>query len=164
MTLSIRNQIILQIQSTFTGIDPNAATPVGPYNLSGDPIGITFSTVAIGPLELKDLRKANAIGIVVGAETKIGEFPAWLCNLQVALEFHSAGNQGDLAPGLIAERTLTAIERIVYTNRTWGGLAIDTLDVGNEIDLTSYASRAIMGVFKMQVRYRHSEGDPRRII
>lgn len=161
---SVRNQILLAMQGIFTGIDPNAATTVTLLNPSGDPIGISFTTVGIGPLELKDLRKQNAIGIVAGSETKLGSWPVWNCTWNVNLEFRSAVNQDDINPGLIAERTLTAIERIVYANRSWTGLAIDTLDIGNEIDLDSYATRAVLGVYKMIVKYRHSEGDPRIIV
>jgi hypothetical protein len=161
---SVRNQILLAMQAAFSNIDPNAATTITPFNPTGDPIGITFATVGIGPLELKDTRKANSIGLVAGAEIKRGKFPLWECTWNVAIEFRSAVNSDDLAPGLIAERTLTAVERIVYTDRTWGGLAIDTLDVGNEIDLSNYLDRAVYGVFKLVVNYRHSEGDPRRIV
>jgi hypothetical protein len=161
---SVRNQILLNMQSVFANINPTAPTTIGPYNPTGDPIGLTFSTVEIGPLEVKDIRKANSIGIVAGPETKTGKFPLWECVWSIAIEFRSAANQDDLKPGLIAERSLTAIERLVYMNRTWGGLAIDTIDQGNEIDLTSYADRSIMGVLKIFVRYRHSEGDPRIIV
>ncbi len=159
--LSVRNQILLQIQATYAAVVADAPTTVGPYNPSGDPIGIQWTSVEIGPLELKDLRKQNVIGIVAGPEVKRAKFPLWECTLEIAIEFRTAVNSDDIVPGLIAERTLTAIERVAYTNRTWGGLCIDTLDRSNEIDLTSYATRAVLGVFKMVVNYRHSEGDPR---
>lgn len=162
--LSIRNRILLAIQAAFTNIDKDDATLATPFNPSADPIGISFTTVAIGGLQLTDTRKINSLGIVAGAETKRGKYPLWECSFNISLEFRSAHNQGDIVPGLIAERTLTAIERVVYNNRTWGGLAIDTLDVGNEIDIANYQDAAVYGVFKMIVNYRHSDGDPRIIV
>lgn len=159
--ISIRNQILLNIRDTYRAIVADAATPITVGNPDGAPIGIQWTTVELGALDLKDTRKHHSMGIVPGEERKRAAYPLWYCDLAVNIEFRTSHNQGDLSSQELGEAALTAVQRVMFANKVWGGLAYDTTEIGNEIDLTSYAHRAIMGVLKLVVQYRHSEFDPR---
>ena len=52
-------------------------------------------------------------------------------------------------------------KRVIMENKGWGGLALDTQMAGNEIDLTSYGARTVMGVQFIEIHYRHNRRDPR---
>jgi hypothetical protein len=62
---------------------------------------------------------------------------------------------------VLGEEVLTVVKRVLTNNRSWGGLAVDTKRTGNEIDLTTYADRSVVGVAFCEVMYRHSHLDPR---
>lgn len=163
--LPIRTTILQAIQARFTGIDPDAATPVTARNPTGDPIGITWTSVQIGGLLGQDNRKINSMGIVSVREIPNYEtYPVINAGWQVNLETRSTHNTGDLIPALIAERSLAAMQRVVSVDGTWGGLAIDTIEIGNEVDIDSYADRSIMVVLMLRITYRRSQFDPRVVI
>ena len=80
---------------------------------------------------------------------------------QVVIEFRVTVNRDDPAPGQLAEQVLTVIERVVIANRDWGGLAVETKFQDNEIDMTTYGDKTVMGVLWVEVQYRHHHLDPR---
>ncbi|MGK9084921.1 hypothetical protein KXR64_16780 [Brucella intermedia] len=122
---------------------------------------MTFSTVEMGPLSGEDHRKRYSIGIVQGPEKERFTFPFIECNLQVGVEFRVTVNKGDPKPSIMAEETLTVLKRVMDQNRKWGGLAIDTKRIGNDIDLNTYLDKSVVGVMFMEVMFRHSHFDPR---
>jgi hypothetical protein len=148
MSKSIRRQIIEQIKATFEGV-------------TEADWGVRFSTVAIGPLGDADQRKRYSVGIVPGAEVYSDLYPYRCRDLNIAIEFRVTVNRTDEDPGLMAEELLATVERIVLKDTTWNGLAIETKLAGNEIDMTTYADRSVMGVLFIQVSYRHALSDPR---
>ena len=145
---SVRFRILEAIRTAITEIAP----PVFPF---------AFSTVELGPLGMEDQRKQYTCGIVTGAEREKHTFPYVECNLSIALEFRVAVNKGDPRPAVMGEAVLTVMKRIVDANRSWGGLAVDTKRTGNEIDLTTYGEKSVVGVQFIEVLYRTSHLDPR---
>jgi hypothetical protein len=59
----------------------------------------------------------------------------------------------------LAEQVLTQIQQCIYADKTMGGLAVDTVEIGNEIDLDTYGDDTVVGVMYIRVNYRHSHKD-----
>lgn len=148
MTDSVR----LQILEHLVGLLEAAAPP--DYDF-------TFSQVEIGPLSIADHKKRFTAGVSVGRETKASLFPLLDNTLPVTIEFRLTLDKNDPKPGVLAEKMLTQVQRIVYGDKTMGGLAMDTIETGNEVDIQTYADRSILGAVFFDVRYRHAHRDPR---
>lgn len=161
MAESIRLQILRHLQTAFLEAGNDPVYDVDPYviTLGGQDTRVTFSTVELGSLLDADMRKRFSIGIVAGKETKSALYPLLEAIFSVAVEFRVVKNANDEKPAILAEQMLAVVQRIIAVNRTMGGLAVDTLETGNEIDLTSYADRSVMGVVFLEVRYRHAFND-----
>lgn len=123
--------------------------------------GITFSVVELGPLGEPDQRKRYTLGVVPQPERFSHAFPFLQRNLTVALEFRVTVNRGDARPGIMYERLLGLVERVVLTNETWGGLAIKTELKNSDQDLATYEDKSVTGVLICEVFYRHGSNDPR---
>ena len=150
---SVRLTILNAIVAAFQNMQADQPT--------NDPCGITWSTVALGPLADFDQRKRYSLGVVAGPEKEDFSMPYIMCFLTVNVEFRVTANRDDDPPGVLAEQALTVVKRGLTEDRTWGGKAIDTKIVGSEVDLTTYADRSIVGVCQAQVQFRYSHLDPR---
>jgi len=150
---SVRLQVLNAIVAKFDGMQADQPAQ--------DPYGITWSTVALGPLADFDQRKRYSLGVVARAEKEDFSMPYIMCFLTVNVEFRVTANRDDDPPGVLAEQALTVVKRALTADRTWGGKAIDTKIVGSEVDLTTYADRSIVGVCQAQVQFRYSHLDPR---
>ena len=126
-----------------------------------DPYGVTFTTVAIGPLSGYDQRKQYSLGIVAGPEKETFLYPYITCWLTLNIEFRVTVNRGDAEPGVLIEQLLTVVKRKMTSDRTWGNRAIDTKVIGSEVDLITYADRSAVGVCMCEVQYRYNSVDPR---
>lgn len=156
MTDSIRLQCLRRLKANFEAVKRGEPTD--------DPYLFGFSVVAIGPLADFDNRKLTAVGIVVGAEQPSDQMPnlsqkILTCNI----EWRITRNKGDEDPGILAEIMLTEVQRVMYSDRTLGGLCIDIRETGNEVDLDTYLDRGVVGVLRTEILYRHSWDDPRTV-
>lgn len=147
MTPTVRRKLLEAIRATFQAVDEATW-------------GLKFSMVAIGPLAAPDYRRRFSIGIVPQQETYGDLFPLIARSLQLAIEFRVTVNKDDEDPGLVAEFLLGQVESICLQDITWGGHAINTKLRGNEINMDTFADRAIDGVVFLTVDYRHSRKDP----
>jgi hypothetical protein len=147
-TISVRQQILENVITAYESVK----TPDWPME---------FSTVELGPLSGEDHRKRYSVGIVAGPEKERFTFPFIECNFQVGVEFRITVNKGDPKPAIMAESMLTVVKRVMDQNRKWGGLAVDTKRIGNDIDLNSYGDKSVVGVMFMEIMFRHSHFDPR---
>ena len=150
---SVRLTILNAIVAMFQNMQADQPT--------NDPYGITWSTVALGPLADFDQRKKYSLGIVPGPEKETFSMPYIMCVLTVNVEFRVTANRDDVVPGILAEQALTVVKRALTADRTWGGKALDTKIAGSEIDLVTYADRSVVGVCQATVQYRYSHLDPR---
>jgi len=157
---SIREQILEKMLAVFQAVQEPDTTIPG-YTPSPNDWPLTFSTVGFGPLTDTDFRKRYSIGIVAGTEREKDAFPLVQCTLQVGIEFRITVNQNDPSPAMMGERVLTVVKRVIDQNKTWGGLAVDTRRTNNEIDLTSYGDKTVMGVQFIEIIFRHSIKDVR---
>jgi hypothetical protein len=126
-----------------------------------DPYSVQFSAVEHGPLGDFDNRRRYVAAVVPGNESKQTRYPLTDCTLPVTIEFRMTADRGDQRPAIEAERMLGEIQRRIGEDRTLGGLAIDVRETGNDVDLDTYADKAIEGAVFLEVRYRHATDDPR---
>ena len=150
---SVRLNILNAIVAMFQNMAADQPTE--------DPYGITWSTVALGPLAPFDQRKRYSLGVVPGPQKESWQFPYVMCFMTVNVEFRVTVNKDDAAPGKMIEQALTVVVRALTADRTWGGIAIDTKVQSNEVDLITYADRSAMGVCTCVVQFRYSHLDPR---
>lgn len=156
MSNSLRQDILDKIVETFAAIEP----PDDPVQ-SPDEWPIKFSTVELGPLGDADHKKRYSLGVVPLRERYGHKFPFIERWLTIGIEYRVTVNRGDEKPGVMAERMLTVVERVILQNTTWEGLAIDTELDNNEVDMTDYDDKSVQGVLFVTVHYRHSHQDPR---
>lgn len=127
-----------------------------------DPYLFGFSTVEIGPLREEDSRKVTAVGIVAGPEDIQHEFPGIVeKKMKCSIEWRITRNQKDPDPGILAELMLCEVQRVVLSDLDLGGLCIDIMEIGNQVDMDTYADRSIYGVVECTILYRHRLQDPR---
>ena len=155
MPYSLRRQILEKMKETLLAINT--------VDSSGQPTDwpVKFSHVGIGPLDDNNQRQRYSIGLVASGEVYGALFPYITRELRVAIEYRITINKGDAPPALEAETVLEVLERLVLSNRTWAGLAVDTDLESNEIDLDNQLDRAVYGVLFVKVQYRHGQRDPR---
>lgn len=151
---SLRLDILNQMVATFAGIEAAEDPEFEDFELE-------FSTVELGPLGDADHKKRYSLGVVPIRERYKHSFPFIERWLTVGLEYRVTVNRGDEKPGVMAERMLTVVERVVLKNQTWDGLAIDTEFQDNENDMTDYDDKSVQGVLFVLIHYRHSHLDPR---
>ena len=147
MNPSVRRLLLEKIRTTFQDVDEATW-------------GLSFSNVAMGPLAAPDFRRPYSLGIVPQRETYGDLYPHITRTLEVGLEFRLTLNKGDEEGGLMAENLLETLEGICLSDVTWGGHAIDTHLLGNEINMATFADRSIDGVLFISVQYRHARRDP----
>jgi hypothetical protein len=126
---------------------------------------LNFNQVELGPIDGGEAsRKRAVVGIVPGKEVKDVQFPMTYCQLPIAVEFRLTWNPGDAPSQELAEIVLGDIVRKVLEDQSLGGLAVDLKDAGNEIILSIYSDKSIVGVVYFDLLYRHNTMDPRQAI
>jgi hypothetical protein len=151
---SLRLDILLAMVDTFKAVVATDPPAFEDFNME-------FSTVELGSLGDEDHKKRYSLGIVPLRERYGDKFPFQERWLTVGFQFRVTVNRGDEKPGVMAERLLTVVERVVLANPTWGGLAIDTRLQSNENDMVDYGDKSVQGALFAEVHYRHSHLDPR---
>ena len=152
-TTSLRLQILQAMAASFSAIEADKP--------DADPYGIDFSKVSLGPIDDGSHRKRFSIGIVAGPERFDFIYPFQVCFLTVNVEFRATINRGDDSPAEMIEQVLTVVKRRLVEDRTWGGLAVDTLLKAADIDIVTDDDRSALGVCVCEVQYRHANKDPR---
>lgn len=151
---SLRLDILNKMVETFGAIVAAEDPEFEDYELQ-------FSTVELGPLGDTDHKKRYSLGVVPLRERYKHSYPFIERWLTVGIEYRVTVNRGDEKPGIMAERLLTLVERVVLKDQTWDGLAIDTEFTDNETDMTDYDDKSVQGALFVVVHYRHSHLDPR---
>jgi len=100
---SVRLTILNAIVASLAAMEENK-----PPN---DPYGLTFSTVALGPLSGWDQRKKYSAGIVAGPEKETFQYPFVMCFLTLNVEFRVTVNRDDAAPGASDKKVLRKLHQ-----------------------------------------------------
>jgi len=154
MTDTIRERILTQIKTDFLKVQKGVDEHV-----------LTWNTVVREAVIDSEQQAGNALGITEGTETNDDEIQTTRKTLEVFTEFWIRPMLGD-ENSIYANDVLGDVIRTVRGNPTViedgtdCQLAIDTVEVRNELDLET--DDLIGGVVVFNVVFRHDQDDPRK--
>lgn len=155
MTVSIRERILRQIKLEFVNVQKGVDEHV-----------ITWNTIEREAIDDTEQELGDAVGITEGTESNTDELQTVRKTLEVFTEFWVRTQLGDdkseLANSVLTDviRTLRGNPRLIEDGTVDCQLAIDTVEVRNELDLET--EDLIGGVVVWNVVYRHDQDDPRK--
>lgn len=154
-SLTVRERALEALKAIF--VDQTADAPVG------DPYGFKWDIVTRSPLKNWAYKKTRAIGVFDMHETKKDMIAVKVCSLRVALELHLVA-QSDTTPSQEMNALFGAVQRRLQEDYSLGGLVIDIQEVTNDMQIQDENQRNVAGVIFLNLQYRHSLKDPRRIV
>lgn len=122
---------------------------------------ITWNTVSDCPLTNTEQLIGNAVGLYEGRERKKAEVGFYRSTLELQTEFKVKLALGD-KPGRVANAVLGEIQSIMLSDIYCGGLSLDIVEVGNELDVDGPNDQTVAGIVFWEIIYRHKAGDPRK--
>lgn len=124
---------------------------------------ITWNTVATQPITKPETIAGSAVGIYDSRERKKPEAGYARSTIQLATEFHVRLAQGDDATR-IANLVLGEVQAIMLSDIHCGGLSLNIVETGNELDVEGPNGTLVSGIVFWEVLYRHKAGDPRTLV
>lgn len=122
---------------------------------------MTWNTVSDCPITDAQKQLGNTIGIFDGRENKKPEVGSSRATLSLMTEFHVRLAKGD-KPNRIANLVLGEVQSIMLSDIYAGGLCLNIVEVGNELDVEGPQDTAVSGIIFWEVQYRHKAGNPRQ--
>lgn len=149
MALTVRDRIAAHFETGFK----NVQAGTGGYTN-------TWDIVTRQPINPRELNSAmSAIGIYDVKETKARQIGYELAKLSMTFEFFWKSMMGDNQPS-VGNTLLGEIQKLVLGDCQQGGLALDTVATGTELDLESFSGSVGAGIVTFLVTYRHKLNDP----
>lgn len=130
---------------------------------AADPYGWKPSLVTRERWDSLADKKKFAIGVYDTREVKQPGVGRQECRLTVAIEFR-VWIEGTQKPSEVMNEVLGVVQRRLGEDISLGGLAINSFETANEIDIDGTNDKQCQGVVFMTVLYRHSEKDPRKAL
>lgn len=103
----------------------------------------------------------TAIAIMDHRERKNPLIGMYDCFLTVHTEFAIRLKLGD-DPSTELNRLMVDVQRAMRSDNTAGGLCINIVETGSELDIEGPGDRLVGGIISWEVLYRHSLDDPRK--
>lgn len=128
----------------------------------GDPYGFAWDQVVWAPAGKWTFKKQRSIGVFDGHETKTNRLMVKECVLRVTLEVALVIQSGE-GPSAAMNRAFGALQRRVSEDPSLGGLVIDFQEVGNDHKVSDDNQTHVRGAVLLDMIYRHSVQDPRRL-
>ena len=126
-------------------------------SLNGKPF--FFESVLRAPLPKTDKLIGNVLSIMDVRERKTEEIGAMRCHLSVVMEFSIKTFMGDNIASEL-DKIITLVQQVARRDITAGGLSLNIVESGSELDLEGPDDRTAGGVVFWDVQYRHKVGDP----
>lgn len=153
---SVREQIMDAIEARLAGMKKGLPT--------ADPFAFTFGRVQRQPFNDSGRGEEFSVAAFDTTESKTANtYPVVRCRIQVAFQILVQVRK-DENPTTKLNLAFAEIERLIKTDRTYGGLAIDTIVTGSNTDIEYMYDKVIEGTLFMEVEYRHHSNDPRIIV
>lgn len=148
---SIREQIAAAVQTRLEG-------------MTTDNYAFAFSHVQRSDLESSIKGKEYVAGVFDDIEEKRPDTdPVVRCTLRVDIEFQVYISASE-NPRTKINKVYSETERAIMSDRTFGGLAIDTNVLGSETSIQSRFDKYVEGLLRLSISYRHRNTDPRAAI
>jgi len=148
--LSVRERILDAIATSFRGMtegDDDYTTTWSLVTRTQKPSPLTSTVLAIH----------------AGPERKVDRYGYNDCVLEVRLMFYYPFAVGDV-PDTELNRIMADIQRWCRRDIQWGGLAVNTQEIANSVEVESPSDKVGAGIVVINVLYRHTINDPRRMI
>lgn len=155
-TFTVRERALCALVDLF---DNQTADQLDPAGL---PYGFKWDFVLRAPLKDWAFKKERAIGVFDMHETKKDMAAVKMCSLRVALELHLIA-QADDNPSVAMNALFGSVQLKIQEDYSLGGLVIDLQEVTNDMQIQNENQRHVSGVIFLNMQYRHSLRDPRRI-
>ena len=130
---------------------------------AGDPYGFAWQVVTRAPGRDWMWKKKYSIGVYDMHEDKTHLNFVVTCSLRVALEVYLVAENGE-QPSEAMNEVFGAIQRRIREDHTLGGVVIDVMEVSNDMQVSDENEKLVSGVIMLNVKYRHSINDPRRVV
>ena len=145
------NSMVARVQSIEVGVDYDQAFRI----VTRDPIANEH---------LANLKPGEAVaGVYEVGEEKTRLFNQTECNLHIVLEFYYKTKMGENKASAL-NRCMAVLEKLVLSDISQGGYAINTQEVSNEIDIDGIYDKIVNGSIRLTVTYRHGFYDPNKQI
>lgn len=129
---------------------------------SADEYGFTWGMVERAPHGDWMFKKTYSIGVFDQHEYKTDGLMVKNCVLRIALEIGLVCQTGE-KPSTKMNAVFGAIQRLVQADPSLGGLIIDVQEVQNDMQIDDANQKQVVGVIYLDMKYRHSVRDPRRV-
>lgn len=131
----------------------------------GDPANnVKWDIVTRLPLGERDYTYAeHMVGLFDIKETKKHEIGYTICSLVVRVEFWFQPKMGD-APETYMHNLMGEVQRTFLSDPNHGDLALDSVELDNELDLEADQTKVTAGLVTFGVTYRHKVNDPFKLI
>lgn len=127
----------------------------------------SYREVTRDPIDVSLCGKLNPGEAVVGVydttEEKTREFGSTRSNLTVIVEFYYRPKIGATKASEL-NRLLAELTRRVMTDYSQGGLALNTIELANDLDIDGIYDKIINGSITFEVTYRHGTFDPTKAL
>lgn len=126
-----------------------------------------YRFVTRDPVDIATVSKLSPGEAMVGVydigEEKQREFGSTRSVLTVIVEFYYKPKVGQMKAGEL-NRLLAELTKRVMTDYQQGGLALNTEEAGNELDIDGIYDKIINGSITFEVTYRHGTFDPTKAL
>lgn len=157
MTDTVREKCLKALKARFTSI--NAEDEAAKAS-AADRYTIVWDKVTRSKLSDVDRRKPAVLGIYDTEEQEDKKLNFIYCSLRVIVEFYIyAGVNEDQSEKL--NLVLGEVQRRIREDITLGGLALDVVSTGSELDIDGQYDRQVQGALYLNIKYRYRENDPR---
>lgn len=156
MSNSIRERIVQAICTRLD--DMKKGQP------AADPYAFSFDRVQRAEFTSSD--KGIKFGVAVfdpDNERTPSTYPVTYTNMDIIFEFLVYCEKHEEASTLL-NLVFSEVERLIMSDQTFGGLAINCTFTGDEKDIDSRFDKQIEGALRMTVQFRYNTEDPRRIV
>lgn len=151
MATSIREQILVNLKSRFSSVQPGV-----------DGHTVEWLLVERAPINNSNIRNGEVISILDAEEVKTPRIAHMECNLTVVTEFWYKMKQGDEG-STEANRLLADVQKTMREDIYSNGLTYNIIELRNSLDVDSVNDRLVNGVIFWQVNYRHKLNDPTQL-
>lgn len=126
-----------------------------------------YRDVIRDPIDLAQIQKLQVgeamVGVYDTSEEKKREFGSTRATLTIVVEFYYRPKVNQSKAEYL-NRILAELTKRVMTDYSQGSLALNTEEVGNDIDIDGIYDRIVNGSITFEVTYRHGTFDPTKAL
>ncbi len=147
---SIRENIIEFLRDAFECLEV-----VPPYTTQ-------WAEIQRAPIPSSNKKTGPTLSIYDVSERLEPEIESYRNKLLLIFEFSYPMKEGDI-PSTELNRILTDVQRLVRSDIYCGGLSLNVVEVGSDLDIEGTGDNIVSGIVQYEVQYRHKILDPTKL-